>query len=482
MPLSSSAKFSTHLSCDVDSPAARRILHFLSTLTSASLIPSILVDILRQGLHLNSTVTAAFISCSFNLLRPRPALFLFSRIRRPQPFVCNTLMQSLFPFRPSAPLFLFHQMHLSAIKANHHTFPLVLKSLSFFRFLRSGSSIHSHVLKLGFLADPYVSSSLLHFYTICSESGSDSDKYLQLFDELPVRGVVAWSTLIAGLCRDGRPRDALLAFERMHFAGVEPNRITMVNILAACAFHGAALDVGEWIHQRAVHAGWELDVVLGTAIVDMYCKNGRINMAVELFSRMPQRNVFTWNSLILGYAFDKGGNEALQLFSRMEQEGVKPDTVTLIGVLAACGHSGLVEHGRRIFDAVVHGEFGFQAGIKHYGCMVDLYGRAGLLNEAVDCIEKMPFEPNVVIYGSLLAACRLRKEKGLSEFAARKLVELQPENAAHYVLLSNLYVEDGRWREAEEMRRLMKERGLRKDLGRASAEFYDTVEFVEEAF
>ncbi|KAG0471786.1 hypothetical protein HPP92_016332 [Vanilla planifolia] len=293
------------------------------------------------------------------------------------------------------------------------------------------------------------------------------DKYLQLFDELPVRGVVAWSTLIAGLCRDGRPRDALLAFERMHFAGVEPNRITMVNTLAACAFHGAALDVGEWIHQRAVHAGWELDVVLGTALVDMYCKNGRINMAVELFSRMPQRNVFTWNSLILGYAFDKGGNEALQLFSRMEQEGVKPDTVTLIAVLAACGHSGLVEHGRRIFDAVVHGEFGFQAGIKHYGCMVDLYGRAGLLNEAVDCIEKMPFEPNVVIYGSLLAACRLRKEKGLSEFAARKLVELQPENAAHYVLLSNLYVEDGRWREAEEMRRLMKERGLRKDLGRA---------------
>lgn len=161
---------------------------------------------------------------------------------------------------------------------------------------------------------------------------------------------------------------------------------------------------------------------------------------------------------------------ALRWFVRMEEEGVVPDAVTLVGVLAACSHSGLVEPGRRIFGMVLRGKFGFKAGIKHYGCMVDLYGRAGLLDAAMECIEKMPFEPNVVIYGSLLSGSRARKEMNLSEFAARRLVELQPENVAYYVLLSNLYVEMGMWKEAEEVRRSVRELGLRKESGWAFTE------------
>ncbi|PKU78764.1 pentatricopeptide repeat-containing protein At5g66520-like [Dendrobium catenatum] len=469
--------FSSSKAAVTTSSAARRILDYLSTLTSSSSLPSLLFDILRDGLHVNSAVSAAFISCSLSLLSPRPAILLFSVLRRPSPFVCNTLMRSLLAFRSSAPLFIFHQMHLSSVPSNHHTFPLILKSLSILRFLHSGFSLHSHILKLGHLSDSYISSSLLHFYAVCS----DSDTAVHLFDDLPLRGVVAWSTLIAGLAKADRPEDALLVFERMHFAGVTPNRVTMVSTLAACAAHGASLDFGQWIHRQATHAGWELDVVLGTALVDMYCKYGCVNAGFDVFLRMPQRSLFTWNSLIQGFAFSKGGAMALKWFLRMEEEGVRPDAVTLVGVLTACSHSGLVEPGRRIFDMVVGGKFGFKAGIKHYGCMVDLYGKAGLLDAAVECIQMMPFEPNVVIYGSLLSGSRARKEMHLSEFAVRRLVELQPENAAHYVLLSNLYVEMGMWKEAEEVRRSMRELDLRKESGWSLTEWDDMEEYFEEA-
>ncbi|XP_020584943.1 pentatricopeptide repeat-containing protein At4g21065-like [Phalaenopsis equestris] len=458
------------------SPAARRILHNLCTLTSSYPLPYLLLDILRDGLHFNSAVSAAFISNSFSLLSPRPAILLFSLLRRPPPFVCNTLMRSLLPFRSSAPLFIFHQMHLSSLTSNHHTFPLLLKSLSILRFLHSGLSLHSHILKLGFLSDSYIASSLLHFYSLCSAS----DSALHLFDDLPLKGVAAWSTLIGALARADRPEDALVVFERMNFSGITPNRVTMVSALAACAAHGASLDFGEWIHRQATNAGWELDVVLGTALVDMYCKYGCVDAGFDVFLRMPQRSLFTWNSLIQGFAFSKGGAMALKWFSKMEEEGVSPDAVTLVGVLTACSHSGLVESGRRIFDILVRGKFGFRAGIKHYGCMVDLYGRAGLLDAAVECIRIMPFEPNVVIYGSLLSASRARKELVLSEFVVRRLVELEPEKAAHYVLLSNIYVEMGRWKEVEEVRRFMRKLGLRKESGWALMEWED-MEYVEEA-
>ncbi|XP_020681763.1 pentatricopeptide repeat-containing protein At1g05750, chloroplastic-like [Dendrobium catenatum] len=233
----------------------------------------------------------------------------------------------------------------------------------------------------------------------------------------------------------------------MHFVGVTPNRVTMVSTLAACAAHGASLDFGQWIHRQATHAGWDLDVVLITALVDMYCKYGCINAGFDVFLRMPQRSLSTWNSLIQGFSFSKGGAMALKWFLRMEEEGVRSDAVTLVGVLTAW--------------------------IKHYGCMVDLYGKAGLLDAAVECIQMMSFEPNVVIYGSLLSGSRARKEMHLSEFAVRRLVEIQPKNAAHYVLLSNLYVEMGMWKEAEEVRRSMRELDLRKESGWSLTEWDD---------
>nr|XP_010904821.1 pentatricopeptide repeat-containing protein At5g56310 [Elaeis guineensis]XP_010904822.1 pentatricopeptide repeat-containing protein At5g56310 [Elaeis guineensis] len=455
------------------SPTAQRILHSLNTCTSPSQLLQIQAQILLHNLHPNTTIASSFIDTCLSLGHLSPAFALFSSLRRPHVFVCNTLIRAalLLPSSSSPPPPpIYSHMLQSSVPPNNYTFPLLLKSLP---DLQQGRMIHSHVLKTGLSADIYVQNSLLKLYSSCI----DMTTCEQLFDEMPVKEVISWTTMIMGYKNCGRPDEALIAFERMQFAGVWPNRVTMVNALTACASHGA-LEMGVWIHDYIKRSGWELDVILGTSLVDMYGKCGRVDAGVNVFSSMMERNVYTWNSLIRGLALAKSGEEALRWFFRMEHEGVKPDAVTLIGVLCACSHAGLVEMGQRIFSWMVSGRYGFYPGVKHYGCMVDLLGRAGFLNAAVEFIERMPFKPNMVIWGSLLRGCRAHGDLRLSELAVKKLVELEPANVAHYVLLSNLYAESGRWRDAGEVRRLMKEWGLRKDAGWSFTEGMDLKECV----
>ncbi|WOL03320.1 hypothetical protein Cni_G12040 [Canna indica] len=460
-------------------PTAHRILHALNTCTSPAQLPHIQSQILLLRLHSNTTVASAFINACLSLRRLSPALSLFSRLRRPHVFLCNTLLRALLLLSSSssslpAPLLILSHMLRSSVAPNRYTLPLVLKSLH--GDLPRGRMLHALALCSGFASDIYVRNSLLYLYA--SPGGAaDMLSCEQLFDEMPAREVVAWTTMITGYTACRRPGDALLAFERMQYAGVAPNRVTMVSALAACAAHGA-LDMGLWIHDYVRSQGWELDVVLGTSLIDMYGKCGRIDAGVGIFSSMAERNVYTWNSLIRGLALAKSGEEALRWFSRMEDEGVKPDAVTLIGVLCACSHSGLVEAGRRIFEALVDGKYGFRPEIRHFGCMVDLLGRAGFLGAAAKFIEAMPYAPNTVIWGALLHGSRARGDSVFSELSARRLVELEPTNVAHYVVLSNLYAEMGRWREAEEVRRFVKEGGLRKDAGWSFAESSEVEECV----
>ncbi|KAK9161529.1 hypothetical protein Syun_007870 [Stephania yunnanensis] len=286
----------------------------------------------------------------------------------------------------------------------------------------------------------------------------------KVFDEMPQPDVVSWTVLIEGDRNAGRFDDALLAFERMLVSGVLPNRVSMVNALSACAGSGA-LETGVWIHEYVKKNGWELDVILGTSLIDMYGKCGRIDVGLSVFEGMSEKNVFTWNSVIKGLALAKSGEEAVNWFLRMQEEGVKADEVTLLGVLCACSHSGLVETGLNIFYSMTDGRYGFSPGLKHYGCVVDLLGRAGRLEEAFAFIETMSFEPTKAMWGALVAGCRAQGDLELSTVAAAKLVEMEPNNGAYIVLLSNLYAEMGSWGEVEKLRKLMKCRGIDKDSG-----------------
>lgn len=286
---------------------------------------------------------------------------------------------------------------------------------------------------------------------------------------MPQRDVVSWTVLIMGYRNARKYDDALIAFEQMQYAGVVPNHVTMVNALAACANSGA-IEMGVWIHDFIRRKGWDLDVILGTCLIDMYAKCGRIEQGLAVFRSMKNKNAFTWNAVIQGLALAKSGEEAVWWFNRMEQEGVKADGVTLVAVLLACSHSGLVDTGRQIFSALVNGKYRFLPTVKHYACMVDIFARSGRLEEAFECVKGMPFEPTKAIWGSLLAGGRAHGNVDLSEFAAWKLIELEPGNSAYYVVLSNMYAEMARWSDVEKVRGMMKDRGLKKDLGFSSVE------------
>ncbi|CAO1944836.1 unnamed protein product [Urochloa humidicola] len=440
-------------------PAVARALHAINTCTSASALGPMRGGILRDpALLRNTTVVSAFFLACGRLRSLDPALALFASLPRPHVFVFNSLLRSLPPAPACSPLPLFRHFLSLGIRPNRYTFPLMLTSLSSLRDLKV---LHSQVAKSGFARDLHVQNALLARYAACDQGLAHAE---QLFDEMPCPDVVAWTTVITGYRNRGRSFKALSAFRRMSAASVAPNRVTMVSALGACAAHGA-INTGVWIHQYVKKQGWELDVVLGTALVDMYGKCGHITEGAHVFSEMVERNVYTWNSIIGALALAQDGETALQWFFRMEADGVRPDAVTLICVLCACAHAGFVDIGKKIFNLIVQGEYGFQPGIKHFGCMVDLLSRSGHLDDAFRLVETMPSQPNAVIWGLLLRGCKARGDSILSEHVTMRLVELEPENASHYVLLANLYAGTGRWLEAEEVLKWMKKKGLTKDAG-----------------
>jgi pentatricopeptide repeat protein len=356
-------------------------------------------------------------------------------------------------------------MHKNSIFPNNFTFPFLFKSLSDSRNFIQSQCVYTHVIKLGHLNDLYVNNSLLDVYASCGYVSLCR----QLFDEMSQRDVVSWTVLIMGYRFSGKCNDALLVFEQMQYAGVVPNQVTMVNALAACASSGA-IEMGIWIDDMIRRNGLELDVILGTVLIDMYVKCGRVEEGLRVFGNMKEKNVFTWNAVIKGLALAKSGDEAILWFNRMELDGVRADEVTLVAVLSACSHSGLVDKGRLIFSMLVDGKFGFCPNVKHYACMVDLLARAGRIRDAFEIMRCMPFEPTKAMWGSLLAGSKSQGDLDFSEFAARKLVELEPHNTAYYVQLSNLYAEAGKWGDVERVRGMIKERELTKDLGCSSVE------------
>ncbi|XP_051118497.1 pentatricopeptide repeat-containing protein At5g66520-like [Andrographis paniculata] len=454
---------------------AARIVHLLTgCCKTKSHAQQVLAQILAGNLRSDSTVAYSFISAcdALNLLSSVAFPLYINSITKPHTFVCNALLRAYSHSSvPRKSLIVYSHMNRNAIGVNHYTFPFVLKALADLRVIEVGKSVHSQVIKLGFTNDVYVGNSLLNLYA------ASGDMFLcgKVFDEMPLRDVVSWTVMISGYKEAERFDDALIAFEKMRSHGVMPNQVTAVNALPACGALGA-LDMGIWIHDHVRRNGWELDVILGTALIDMYGKCGQIDEVISVFEDMSEKNVFTWNAVIMGLALSKNGKEAIKWFRKMNEERVCPDEVTLIAVLSACVHSGFVHMGRRVFASLLVGRYGFKPNVKHYSCIVGLLARSNCLDEAVRVIKGMPFEPTVSVWGSVLLGSRAFANFGLSELAAWKLVELEPQRSAHYVVLSNLYADMGRWSDVEEVRKLMKDRGLTKDIGGSKIEMENNQE------
>ncbi|XP_057873032.2 pentatricopeptide repeat-containing protein At1g11290, chloroplastic-like [Cryptomeria japonica] len=363
----------------------------------------------------------------------------------------------------------FKQMQLAGVMPDSATFASVLPACAKMGALEQGVDIHQSIMEGGLLSNLIVGNALVDMYAKCGSI----DKAHELFDKLPQKNVVSWNAMIAGYAQNGYVEKALETFNRMQMACVKPNSTTFASILPACAKMGA-LEQGMDIHQCIMERGFLSDIRVGNALVDMYAKCGSIDKARELFDKMPQKNVVSWNVMIAGYAQNGLCKDALKIFELIEHSGTYPDTVSFACVLCACSHAGLVNEGCTFFNHMSD-PYCITPTVDHYVCMVDLLARAGYLEDCLNFIIKMPLKPVVGLWMSFLGACRAHMNIGLGVFTALLLLDLDPENAATYVLLSNNYAKAGRWSEVQIVRRLMKDKGIKKIPGCSWIEGHKTV-------
>jgi pentatricopeptide repeat protein len=292
----------------------------------------------------------------------------------------------------------------------------------------------------------------------------------KVFDEVPERNANMYTTMVSAYRQNGRHQDAITAFDEMIQEEYEPSGPALASVLSVCARSASGgLDMGRRVHDIMEALGMmsPVDVVLGTALVDMYAKNGAIQGAVAVFDGMPVHHTATWNTLISVLAHHGQGELALDMFRWMQRERVLPNATTFVGALSACCHAGLLDEARRLFDSMEK-EFRIMPGIQHYGCMVDILGRAGLLSEAEKMIRGMMCEADTVIWGALLMACKNQGDVEVAERAVAEMLKLDPSNHGVYVVLSNMYVEAGRWQDVDRLRKVMKRARLSKIPGESA--------------
>ncbi|CAN5956074.1 unnamed protein product [Sphagnum jensenii] len=285
----------------------------------------------------------------------------------------------------------------------------------------------------------------------------------RVFNKMPLRNVVTWNAMVLGHVKCGQGQEALKLFQQMQQEGVQPNSVTFVVVLNACASM-IALEEGRCVHQHIIRCGWDSDVFVGSSLVDMYAKCGSMEDAWSVFNKMPSRDVVTWTTILGGCAMHGHGKEALKHFERMCEEGVQPDDVTFICLLSACSHAGLVGEGMHCYASMVK-DYMISAKLEHYTCMVDLLGRAGHLQEAENMVMAMPCKPHVAVWMALLSACRIHGHVEMAERIAKQILEMEPDNAAVYVLLSDIYAAGGNKHLCQTIEQQRKEKGVKKQPG-----------------
>ncbi|KAL7603383.1 hypothetical protein Lser_V15G14678 [Lactuca serriola] len=302
--------------------------------------------------------------------------------------------------------------------------------------------------------------SLLNGHIICGDIVSAG----QVFDEMPVRNVISWTAMIVGYVRSKNVIHGLKLFREMRSDYIHPTSITIVAVLSGCADVGA-LDFGGSLHGYINKiSNLITDVSVNNALIDMYCKGGNLELATRVFMKMHKKDVFSWTSMISGLALHGKGRSTLKVFNDMVSSGMTPNDITFLSVLSACGHGGLIKEGMSLFTKMVD-DYGLKPTMKHYGCMVDLVCRAGDLKEALRLIDMMPFEPDAVIWRSVLSGCMMKRDVGLAEIVAKKIVELEPYDDGVYILVWNLYRLTNKWEDALKTRKVMRSQKIKKQPG-----------------
>ncbi|GMH14818.1 hypothetical protein Nepgr_016659 [Nepenthes gracilis] len=477
-------------SCNLQQPD--RLALLIDKSRTISQLLQIHAVIIRHG-HENHPILNFKLQKSYSSLgRLDHSIALFSHIDSPNVFFYTAIIHghAVHGLHRQA-VHLYANMLENGVQPNAFTFSSLSKSCS----LEPGMVLHSQAIRFGFGEDLYVRTGLLEVYArggdvrsarklfdtmperslvswtamlTCYAKHGDLDDACALFDEMTDKDVVCWNVMIDGFTQHGRPNKSLGLFRQMLEAGVMPNEVTVLSVLSACGQIGA-LELGRWLHSYLVNNGIQINVHLSTALVDMYSKCGSLEDARLVFQNINAKDVVAWNSMIVGYAMHGFSKGALQLFDEMRNRGIHPTDITFIGVLNACANAGLVTEGREYFN-LMSDLYNIEPKIEHYGCMVNLLGRAGHLQEAYALVKNMAIAPDPVLWGTLLGACKLHGNITLGEEIAEFLVSKNLANSGTYVLLSNMYAAAGNWDGVAKVRSMMKGSGIQKEPGCSSIE------------
>ncbi|KDP32392.1 hypothetical protein JCGZ_13317 [Jatropha curcas] len=355
---------------------------------------------------------------------------------------------------------LFNEMRLDGVYPNDVTFVSLIHAITIGDLIESGKVVHGFCITSGFSSKSSVCNSLITMY---AKFGSIKDS-TKVFEEIHCREIITWNALISGYAKNGLSLEAIRTF----FSALKeskPNEYTFGSVLNAI---GAAEDVslkhGQRCHSQIIKLGLNTNPIVASALLDMYAKRGSICESQQVFAETPQRSQFSWTAIISAYARHGDYESVINWFEKMEKEGVSPDSITFLSVIAACGRKGMVDMGKHLFDSMIK-NYQIEPSSEHYSCMVDMLGRAGQLKEAQELVNRIPGRPGLSVLQSLLGACRIHGDVETGERVADALIAMEPTESGSYVLMSNLYAEKGQWEEVAKVRRGMREKGVKKEVG-----------------
>ncbi|KAH7845616.1 hypothetical protein Vadar_004078 [Vaccinium darrowii] len=430
------------------------------------------------------------------------ATLLFKQMVEPNSYLYNAMIRAYtHSHLYMSTINVYKLMLRDHIFPDKFTYPFVIKSCGSLLCLDLGRQVHGHACKFGLKSNTLIENSLLDMYIRCDnlsdahemfEEMSERDviswnslltghiklgqlrRARAMFEEVPEKTIVSWTAMISGYKRYGFYVEALDVFRQMQMEGVEPDWVSLIAVLPACA-HLGALELGKWIHFYAEKNRFLHITCLCNSLIEMYAKCGSINQARQLFDEMPERDVISWSTMIGGLANHGKAHEAIKLFQEMQRFKVEPNEITFVGLLSACAHAGFADEGLKYFGSM-RKDHNIEPGIEHYGCLVDLLGRTGDLDRALETIKNMPMKPDSAIWGSLLSSCRTHGNLDIAVIAMEHLIELEPDDAGNYVLLSNIYAKLGRWDGVSRMRKLMRSKSMKKKPGGSVIEVNNVAE------
>ncbi|PIN15771.1 hypothetical protein CDL12_11580 [Handroanthus impetiginosus] len=415
---------------------------------------------IKKGVDTTSYVTNSLATMYNKCGKLAYGLHLFENMRKPDVVSWTSIITTYVQTgQGQQGIDSFLQMRECDICPNEYTYAAVVSGIANIARLDWGQQLHAHVLQVGLTDSLSVANSLMTMYSKCGQY----DSGFRIFHEMSRRDVISWSTIIAGYSQGGCGEEAFELLSWMRREGPKPTEFALSSVLSVCGSM-AILDQGRQLHAYALTVGLDQTAMIRSALINMYAKCGSISEAAKIFSLSENDDIVSWTAMINGYAEHGYSQEAIDLFEKIRHLALRPDSVTFIGVLGACSHAGLLDLGFHYFDLMTN-EYKINPSKEHYGCMIDLLCRAGRLREAENMIKSMPFQRDDVVWSTLLRASREHGDVECGRTAAEQILQLDPDCAGTHITLANIYASRGKWREAADLRKLLKSKGVIKEPG-----------------